>query len=110
MVSHFTEETTVLKDGSFSEELGILREIAAEDDVPLSGNRDTVRELEPPPAKKPEKDDSDGGRECVICMAQRRSVLLLPCKHLCVCSTCSASVTACPLCRETISSKTSVFL
>jgi hypothetical protein len=37
---------------------------------------------------------------CIVCLSAERNVLLLPCKHLVLCSGCAAKVTACPLCRS----------
>jgi hypothetical protein len=50
-----------------------------------------------------------GGSECIICLEARRSVVLMPCKHLCVCSTCASKVNNCPVCRAYIHNKISVF-
>lgn len=38
---------------------------------------------------------------CVICLASEKSILCLPCRHLCLCEACSArdEVTTCPICR-----------
>jgi len=47
---------------------------------------------------------------CVICLDKKKEILLLPCKHLCLCSGCSSSVSDCPLCRLAIASKTTVYL
>lgn len=46
-------------------------------------------------------------RCCVVCMDAPKTVLLLPCRHLCVCSGCSQrqELTNCPICRLNISSK-----
>jgi RING finger protein 26 len=50
-------------------------------------------------------------RVCVVCQENARSVLLLPCRHLCLCATCSAhpAMTACPVCRAGIAEKMPVF-
>jgi len=50
-------------------------------------------------------------RLCVICVEAEKTMLLLPCRHLCLCGPCSASpqVLACPLCRATIVDRISVF-
>lgn len=41
--------------------------------------------------------------ECVICMSEERDTMLLPCRHLCLCSTCAQSLryqaNSCPICR-----------
>lgn len=50
-------------------------------------------------------------RLCVICQEVDKSVVLLPCRHLCLCSSCSSheDLKLCPLCREVIAHKISVF-
>lgn len=50
-------------------------------------------------------------RMCVVCQEHEKSVVLLPCRHLCVCDTCSTHdlLKVCPLCREPIAHKISVF-
>jgi len=47
---------------------------------------------------------------CVICLDKKKEILLLPCKHLCLCLNCSNSINDCPLCRMVVTSKTSVYL
>jgi len=58
---------------------------------------------------------------CVICQVNHKSVLLLPCKHLCLCPTCCDSILGyraaggllgqkrCPLCRAPVTSTLAVF-
>jgi len=48
---------------------------------------------------------------CVVCMTQLKSVILLPCNHLCVCKECSnhPSLKSCPICRKNIVSKNEVY-
>ncbi len=40
---------------------------------------------------------------CVICLTDIRNVLLLPCRHLCICSSCAENLkfqsANCPICR-----------
>mmetsp|Transcript_38111 Transcript_38111/g.75975 ORF Transcript_38111/g.75975 Transcript_38111/m.75975 type:complete len:536 (-) Transcript_38111:159-1766(-) len=50
-------------------------------------------------------------RMCVICQDSEKSVVLLPCRHMCVCASCSehAQLTTCPLCRVAIAHKINVF-
>lgn len=42
---------------------------------------------------------------CVICRDRRKTVLLMPCRHLCLCHRCATNLnnyrTVCPLCRKT---------
>ncbi|XP_071796709.1 E3 ubiquitin-protein ligase MGRN1-like [Asterias amurensis] len=56
-------------------------------------------------AKTVEEDEfaDDVGSDCVICMSDARDTLILPCRHLCLCSTCADSLryqaSCCPICR-----------
>ena len=51
------------------------------------------------PANREGEEDSDGeddlGAECVICITDIKDTLLLPCRHLCLCSSCGQSVMCC---------------
>ena len=50
-------------------------------------------------------------RSCVICQVEEKSVLLMPCRHLCVCKECSKrkELIKCPLCRIHIEDKIHVY-
>ncbi|SPP79625.1 E3 ubiquitin-protein ligase SPL1 [Drosophila guanche] len=46
---------------------------------------------------------------CVVCMERRTNIVILPCRHLCLCTECSEQMlrytdlsSACPICRESI--------
>jgi len=48
---------------------------------------------------------------CVICMEMNRRILLMPCRHLCMCISCSDNWTSnCPICRTHIRTVVTVFL
>lgn len=51
-----------------------------------------------------EEEESNGGNKegmwCRKCGKEESCVLLLPCRHLCVCSVCESSVSDCPVCRS----------
>jgi hypothetical protein len=53
----------------------------------------------------------DERRMCVVCQEEIKSVLLMPCRHLCLCKECSRrnEISKCPLCREKISQKIDVY-
>ena len=60
----------------------------------VNSERDTMRLRQ---AKK------DGGGECVVCMKNKRQLLLRPCNHFCVCGECSDILQGkCPICRKLI--------
>lgn len=40
-------------------------------------------------------------RMCRNCEKEESSVLLLPCRHLCLCTVCGSSVHTCPICKST---------
>mmetsp|Transcript_16245 Transcript_16245/g.17597 ORF Transcript_16245/g.17597 Transcript_16245/m.17597 type:complete len:187 (+) Transcript_16245:158-718(+) len=53
-----------------------------------------------------------GNRLCVVCQEKEKSVVLLPCRHLCLCYGCSEShqsIARCPLCRQSVNEKITVF-
>ncbi|KAK7005205.1 E3 ubiquitin-protein ligase MGRN1 [Biomphalaria glabrata] len=60
-------------------------------------NMERVKEVDP------DDDIEDSGAECVICMSDMRDTLILPCRHLCLCSNCADSLryqaSMCPICR-----------
>ncbi|CAA6659692.1 unnamed protein product [Spirodela intermedia] len=59
--------------------------------------RETLREL-------PRK------RMCKVCAEQEVSVLLLPCRHLCLCKQCEARLDACPVCNSTKNASLQIFM
>uniref|UniRef100_A0A6U8AUM9 RING-type domain-containing protein n=1 Tax=Eutreptiella gymnastica TaxID=73025 RepID=A0A6U8AUM9_9EUGL len=52
--------------------------------------------------------DAAGGEEdCVICLCDPRNVIVMPCRHLCMCNECAKGLDAtpgakCPICRTPI--------
>ena len=43
--------------------------------------------------------------ECLICLDGPRTVVILPCMHLCLCKNCSSkgpNVRECPICRVAV--------
>jgi len=42
---------------------------------------------------------SPASEECVVCLTDPQEVVLLPCRHLCVCHSCLVHIDKCPVCR-----------
>jgi len=55
----------------------------------------------------PQKDET----VCVICLERTRNILLLPCKHICLCRECfnKTKIAHCPVCRSAVESKIDVY-
>ncbi|OVA12722.1 zinc finger protein [Macleaya cordata] len=53
---------------------------------------------------------SVGGPSCKACRRRVASVVLLPCRHMCLCTECDTAVEACPLCLSYRSASVEVFL
>ena len=61
------------------------------------------------PQTEVESEEIDENEECCICMDSRRSIVFLPCGHVCVCNTCSKDLIQCPLCRVRIQQKIIIY-
>jgi len=61
------------------------------------------------PQTEVESEEIDETEECCICMDQRRSIVFLPCGHVCVCNSCSKDLIQCPLCRVQIQQKIIIY-
>ncbi|XP_071110963.1 mitochondrial ubiquitin ligase activator of nfkb 1-like isoform X1 [Haliotis cracherodii] len=51
----------------------------------------------------PDSDGSDSNQQCVVCLSSRRSVIIMDCRHVCVCSNCAERLPSpkkCPVCRR----------
>ncbi|KAF8018159.1 hypothetical protein BT93_H3145 [Corymbia citriodora subsp. variegata] len=57
-------------------------------------------------AKDTAFEDTDPGKECVICMTEPKDTAVLPCRHMCMCSECAKELrlqsNKCPICRQLI--------
>jgi len=62
----------------------------------------------PPPS--PVVEEGDDGVSCVMCLERPRAVVLLPCRHLSLCTLCAAGVTVCPMCRGAVEDTMFVFV
>mmetsp|Transcript_2166 Transcript_2166/g.7558 ORF Transcript_2166/g.7558 Transcript_2166/m.7558 type:complete len:84 (-) Transcript_2166:62-313(-) len=49
---------------------------------------------------------------CVVCLEKPKSVVLLPCRHSCLCEECAEAQQweRCPLCREVVEDTLRIFI
>ncbi|XP_063877224.1 uncharacterized protein LOC135109646 isoform X2 [Scylla paramamosain] len=61
-----------------------------------------------------ELEEERESRLCVVCQDEVKCVILLPCRHLCLCDRCTIAITrrreGCPVCRQRIRETMKVFL
>lgn len=61
-----------------------------------------------------ELEEERESRLCVVCQDEPKCIILLPCRHLCLCSACSIAITrrrgGCPVCRQHVRETMKVFL
>ena len=64
----------------------------------------TLEEFYGTESKKDEGDE--GSKECVVCYTELANTIVLPCRHLCLCSKCAQIVrmqtSKCPICRTAV--------
>ncbi|KAL6076185.1 F-box only protein 42 [Balamuthia mandrillaris] len=56
-----------------------------------------------------EKEQLEGLNRCVVCTDREIKIVLLPCGHRCLCQPCGELLARCPICRQTVQSKITVF-
>uniref|UniRef100_G3S1T1 E3 ubiquitin-protein ligase n=1 Tax=Gorilla gorilla gorilla TaxID=9595 RepID=G3S1T1_GORGO len=70
--------------------------------APRGGSRAPGR-ASPQPRAPSDDENSDNSNECVVCLSDLRDTLILPCRHLCLCTSCADTLryqaNNCPICR-----------
>jgi len=58
-----------------------------------------------------DKKEINDDRLCVVCLEEEKTIIYLPCFHMCTCKECGMkdSLTKCPICRSSIDCKEKVF-
>jgi len=90
-----------------------------DDDIPFHSNIDK-RSLRPSyprfMRRKLQEDLNNNPYLCVICWNDKKTIVLLPCRHLCVCVSCSKKLwnntqhETCPICRNDVENLLEVFI
>jgi hypothetical protein len=90
-----------------------------DDDIPFRSNIDK-RSLRPSyprfMRRKLQEDLNNNPYLCVICWNDKKTIVLLPCRHLCVCVSCSKKLwnntqhETCPICRNDVENLLEVFI
>lgn len=61
-----------------------------------------------------ESDEEHAERYCVVCQDREKCILILPCKHLCLCSECNSLLRnynrQCPICRRRVQKTMKIFV
>ncbi|KAL8208984.1 hypothetical protein R6Q57_008396 [Mikania cordata] len=66
-----------------------------------SNNEEKRRVIDPDNINDDCSSNSNNSRLCKKCEQEESGVLLLPCRHLCLCTGCASSVNICPVCKST---------
>ena len=53
---------------------------------------------------------NDDSKLCSVCLDQEKSIMLEPCRHVCLCQECAPRVTNCPICRCTPTNRVQLYL
>jgi len=51
----------------------------------------------------------DRSKSCAICFINPKNVVVLPCRHFCICPTCVTSINKCPICRADMTGSMEIF-
>merc|ERR1712224_46752 len=52
----------------------------------------------------------DSVTKCVACLVEDKDTILMPCRHLCMCSACAGRVHCCPICRASVADRQRSFI
>ena len=71
----------------------------SEEGAPLSPGRELVQDVSQTKIK-----------ECCVCLSSLKNTVLMPCRHLCICSSCGPIITVCPLCHKGVTHRLQVWV
>ena len=60
--------------------------------------------------KKEANSNTDTNNVCCVCLVGRKTILLMPCRHLCLCDSCNTRINdRCPMCNSCITHSITVY-
>eukprot|EP00996_Jenningsia_fusiforme_P000964 NODE_1879_length_1371_cov_20.810893_g1700_i0.p1 GENE.NODE_1879_length_1371_cov_20.810893_g1700_i0~~NODE_1879_length_1371_cov_20.810893_g1700_i0.p1 ORF type:complete len:301 (-),score=32.19 NODE_1879_length_1371_cov_20.810893_g1700_i0:353-1255(-) len=77
---------------------------------PSSGRRGWSSHWDSPESPGSPVNEPSEDRQCAFCRLQPKSVVFLPCRHVCCCGNCASLVFACPVCRMEIDQRIDIYL
>ena len=100
----------LVKDASLTmEECDEMADLHKEGMAVLAARREELRQREVA-ALEAEKRRAEIQNLCTVCCAQPLDTVLMPCMHLCCCSSCAEQATSCPVCNVGIESRLRTYL
>ena len=110
LVGPSSQQTGEAQTSSLNASVSSPAPLQNENPASETSQRKTFVQTAPLPA--PENLTQNEENLCVICEEQKKTVLLLPCRHLCLCRSCSnlPNLMDCPMCRSKIADKMEVFI
>ncbi|CAE7540925.1 rngB [Symbiodinium natans] len=57
-----------------------------------------------------QREEAVSDRSCIACLDRLANTVLLRCRHLCVCDGCARKLTHCPVCRQTVRDRLTVYM
>ena len=81
------------------------RELAEKEIAELREREEQVKQ-----AQREAKEQADDEKLCVVCLSEPKSIMLEPCRHVCLCPACEPSIDKCPMCREVPSRRVPLYI
>ncbi len=116
MVTHPPTQATAVNSSNTEPNISALSTIEDCDayEKHLRSRLDSLEKRREVLVKNRQEAQADAQKEarlCIICCEKEKSVVLMPCRHMCLCEDCGGMerITVCPLCRKAIVHKISVY-
>jgi hypothetical protein len=81
-----------------------------ENDLRAALKRVTKSKSEMEKKKSNNNNNTNNDNNCCICLENKKNILLMPCKHLCLCKDCVKHIDdCCPVCRSHVTNSITVY-